>query len=96
VASAELAPEGWKPRLFSVSNPSTPAPGLSVVFRAEASASEIERALRSHDAHIVSGPDENGAYRLRLGSGSDPSSVSQQLRNGGRGVARSVHLDEAP
>ena len=94
VATVELAPEGWKPRLFSVSDPPTNPSGLNVVFRAEASAAEIERELRSLGAHIVSGPDANGAYRLLLSPGADPSTVSRQLRNGGRGVARSVHPED--
>lgn len=94
VATVELAPEDWKPRLFSTADPSPQVSDLDVVFHAEASALEIERELRSLGARIVSGPDENGVYRLRLSPDSDPSTVSRQLRNGGRGVARSVALEE--
>lgn len=94
VATVELAPEDWKPGFLSDSAPSTGTADLDVVFRAEASALEIERELRSLGARIVSGPDENGVYRLRLSPDSDPSTVSQKLQNGGRGVARSVDLEE--
>lgn len=94
VATVELAPGGWTPRIFSASSASAGSPVLEVVFRAEASAVEIQDALRSLGAHIVAGPDEQGVYRLRLPADSDPARVSERLRNGGRGVARSVRRGE--
>lgn len=92
VATVELAPEQWKPRIFTRSAAAPPV--LHVVFRDDASAAQIQRELRALGAHIVAGPDESGVYRLRLSPDTDPTAVGRQLRSGDGGVARSVQLAE--
>lgn len=72
----------FKPVLSSASSSSVKEPGargidapstgavscaqLAVHFQSNASLRELGRLLRGLDAAIVFGPDENGAYRLRV------------------------------
>jgi hypothetical protein len=60
---------------------------LQVVFRQDASASEIRAQLREIGATVVSGPTQFGVYRLRLAPGTDLSAAIDRLRGKGRGVA---------
>jgi hypothetical protein len=66
---------------------SAAGPNLEVVFRADASVSEIYEVLRQVGASVISGPTQLGVYRLRLAPGSDVSAAIGVLREEGRGVA---------
>jgi hypothetical protein len=60
---------------------------IEVVFRANATASEIQSGLRKASAIVVSGPTPRGVYRLRLAPGVDADAAREQLRGAGHGVA---------
>src|SRR5688572_19344744 len=62
-------------------------PNLEVVFRAEATVTQIQQALRQAGASVISGPTQLGVYRLRLAPGSDVNAAIATLREEGRGVA---------
>ena len=62
-------------------------PRLEVVFREDASADQIRTRLREVGATVISGPTQQGVYRLRLAPGADVGAALRRLRGEGRGVA---------
>jgi hypothetical protein len=62
-------------------------PALDVVFRSDASAGDIERALRAVGGSVVGGPSPIGRYRVALRSGSDAAGAADVLRSEAGGVA---------
>jgi hypothetical protein len=62
-------------------------PNLEVVFRPDATMSEIREALSQAGASVIAGPTPFGVYRLRLAPGRDVSAAIGALREEGRGVA---------
>jgi hypothetical protein len=69
---------------------SAAGPNLDVVFRPDATATEIRDALNQARASVISGPTQLGVYRLRLAPGSDLGAAIDTLRGEGRGVATSA------
>ena len=68
-----------EPGARGVDPPSTGAVScaqLAVHFQSNASMRDLGRLLRGVDATIVFGPDENGAYRLRV----EPTAVEASVR----------------
>lgn len=62
-------------------------PGLDVVFRKDASAGEIEAALRGIDGAVVGGPSPLGVFRVALRPGADAAVAAAALRAEADGVA---------
>jgi hypothetical protein len=62
-------------------------PHLQVMFRDDATVSEIRAALGRVGASVVSGPTQSGVYLLRLAPGSDVGAAVGELREKGRAVA---------
>jgi fervidolysin-like protein len=62
-------------------------PHLQVVFREDATASEIRAALDRAGASVVSGPTQSGVYLLRLAPGTDVGAAIGALRDEDHGVA---------
>jgi hypothetical protein len=62
-------------------------PELEIVLRGDATASQLNTALRALDAELVAGPTELGRYRVRLPSGADASAAATALRAPETGVA---------
>ena len=62
-------------------------PELEVVFRPDATAAAIQQTLNDADASLVSGPTEQGVYRVRLNPGANVEAALKLLRGDGRGVA---------
>jgi len=80
----------------AVSAPATGAgPDLEVVFRQNASATEIQARLRDVGATVISGPTQLGVYRLRLAPDADVRAVIGRLRGDGRGVATYAELSRS-
>jgi hypothetical protein len=59
------------------------AGGLQVVFRPDASATEIAEALRRLGAQIVDGPSPLGVYRIELGSDASATEAAESLSSEG-------------
>lgn len=62
-------------------------PELEIVLRSDATASQLNAALRALDAELVAGPTELGRYRVRLPIGADASAAATALRAPETGVA---------
>jgi hypothetical protein len=62
-------------------------PGLDLVFRKDASAGEIEAALRRIDGAVVGGPSPVGRFRVALRPGADAEAAAAALRAEADGVA---------
>jgi len=62
-------------------------PELEVVLRSDATASQLQTALRAIDAELVAGPTALGRYRVRLPAGADASAAATALRAPETGVA---------
>jgi hypothetical protein len=62
-------------------------PTLDVVFRKDASAEQIERALREVGGSVVAGPSGLGVYRIALRPGADARGAAGSLRGDEGGVA---------
>ena len=62
-------------------------PELDLVFRKDASAGEIEAALRGIDGRIVSGPSPLGVFRVALHPDADAAAAAAALRAEVDGVA---------
>jgi hypothetical protein len=60
---------------------------LSVIFRDDVTARQIEDALRALGADVVAGPDGSDVMRLRLPRASDPVAAARMLRAEGTGIA---------
>jgi hypothetical protein len=71
--------------------PDAGAPGagpvLDVVFRGDATAGEIQGALRRIGGAVVDGPSPLGVFRVALAPGSDGAAAASALREEAGGVA---------
>jgi hypothetical protein len=62
-------------------NKSATGPVIQLVFDSNATEQTIRRLILSEQGHIISGPTEQGVYRIELPSDSDPQRVLQTLRS---------------
>lgn len=62
-------------------NRSANAPIIQLVFDSNTTEQTIRRLILSDQGHIISGPTEQGVYRIELPSDKDPQRVLQKLRS---------------
>lgn len=60
---------------------------IDVVFRPDATVEDLRAALRAVGGQIVSGPSEDGVYRVGLAASADQAAAARVLRGEERGVA---------
>ena len=67
--------------------PAADAVALDVVFRSDATAEQIQVALRGLGAQLTAGPTPLGRYRVELPPGADADAAAESLRATENGVA---------